>query len=102
MVGGETMINDTIRLRWLYLSHEAFKSQLVAEIRSSEGLQRKKKELLKTQLGIEVEPGESALQAWLRVMAQENGLPVMEPATPELVKEILSRAGALQFVWALA
>jgi len=53
-------------------------------------------------LGIAPRAGEGALDAWLRVMAQDNGLPVTRPAHRRLVDAVLSDAGAARFMFALA
>lgn len=52
-------------------------------------------------LGITRRDGESYLDAWLRAMAEENGLPVGRPAHRALVDAIMF-SSAQKFVWFLA
>lgn len=93
---------DPIKLRWLDLDDEAFKNLLVAEALAPAEARQKKLEVLKTRLGIEANAGEDPLQAWLRAMAEENGLPVTQPAAPELAEVVTFSDGARRFLWALA
>lgn len=51
-------------------------------------------------LGIEPLDGETPLDAWLRTIAVENGLPVTRPAHPAIAQAI--SGPALRFMWFLA
>lgn len=52
-------------------------------------------------LGIVPRDDETPLQAWLRVMCEENGLPYTQPVPQELADAILD-SDAARFVWFLA
>ena len=76
-------------------------SLLVAEAFHGEEMSRAKDAAL-ARLGITRRPGESHLQAWLRAMAEENGVPHRVPADPRLVDAVLASPGARRFLWWLA
>jgi len=91
---------DTVTLRWLDVD-KILGESLLAEAFGQDTAQEFKDKAL-VRLGIAKANGEKPLSAWLRVMAEENGLPVVVPATPELRRAMEESAGAMRFVFWLA
>ena len=90
---------DGITLRWFDVD-KILRDSLLAEAFGHDTQEIKDKVLAR--LGIARAEGEQSLPAWLRVMAEENGLPVAVPAVPELRRAVESTAGAMRFVFWLA
>lgn len=91
---------DTVTLRWIDVDNILGES-LLAEAFGQDTAQEFKDKAL-ARLGIAKAAGEKPLTAWLRVMAEENRLPVAVPAVPELHRAVEESAGALRFVFWLA
>jgi hypothetical protein len=91
---------DGITLRWIDMD-EALGEALLAEAFGQDSPQEFKDKAL-AQLGITRAAGEQPLTAWLRVMAEENGLPVAVPAVPVLKDAVENTAGVMRFVSWLA
>jgi hypothetical protein len=91
---------DSITLRWIEVD-KILGESLLAEAFGQDTAQAIKDKAL-ARLGIARAEGEKPLTAWLRVMAEENGLPVAVPTVPELRNAVESTAGAMRFVFWLA
>ncbi len=91
---------DTVTLRWIDVD-KIIGELLLAEAFGQDTAQEFKDKAL-ARLGIAKAAGEKPLTAWLRTMAEENGLPVAVPATPELRRAVEESAGAMRFVFWLA
>jgi len=89
-----------VTLRWIDVDNIIGES-LLAEAFGKDTLQATKDKAL-TKLGITRTEGEKPLIAWLRTMAEENGLPVTVPAVAELRRAVEESAGAMRFVFWLA
>ena len=89
-----------VTLRWIDVDNIIGES-LLAEALCKDTLQATKDKAL-IKLGIPRTEGEKPLIAWLRTMAEENGLPVAVPAVPELRRAVEESAGAMRFVFWLA
>jgi hypothetical protein len=91
---------DGVTLRWLDVD-KILGESLLAEAFGKSILQSAKDKAL-TKLGITRAEDEKPLTAWLRAMAEENGLPVTVPATPQLRRAVEESAGVMRFVFWLA
>ncbi len=91
---------DTITLRWIDVDNILGES-LLAEAFGQDAAQEFKDKAL-ARLGIVKAAGEKPLTAWLRTMAEENGLLVAVPAAPELRRAVEESVSALRFVFWLA
>lgn len=89
-----------ITLRWIDVDNVIGES-LLAEALGKNTLQATKDKVL-TNLGIARAEEEKPLTAWLRAMAEENGLPVAVPAVAELRRAVEESASAMRFVFWLA
>jgi hypothetical protein len=89
-----------VTLRWIDVDNIIGES-LLAEAFNKDTLQATKDKAL-TKLGIARAEEEKPLTAWLRAMAEENGLPVAVPAVAELRRAVEESAGAMRFVFWLA
>ena len=92
----------TVRLRYLEIITKGLMNEVVDSAFRPGVTQAAKIKILREKLGIEVKPGETPLEAWLRAMAEENGLPVQTPAHPAIREAILFDPDARRFVWWLA
>ena len=93
-------MDRSVTLRWIDVDNVIGES-LLAEAFSKDTLQATKDKAL-TRLGIARAEEEKPLTAWLRAMAEENGLPIAVPAVAELRRAVEESAGALRFVFWLA
>ena len=93
-------MDNGITLRWIDVS-DILGDSLLAEAFGQGTVQTIKDHSL-ARLSIARAEGENPLTAWLRVMAEENGLPVASPAVPALRRAVEESAGALRFVFWLA
>jgi hypothetical protein len=91
---------ENVSLRWIDVD-DIVGVSLLAEAFGKDILQETKDKAL-TKLGITRAEGEKPLTAWLRAMAEENGLPVAAPAAPELRRAVEESAGVMRFVFWLA
>jgi hypothetical protein len=91
---------DGITLRWIDVD-KILGESLLAEAFGQDSTREFKDRAL-AQLGITRAAGEKPLTAWLRAMAEENGLPVAVPAVPELRRAVEESAGVMRFVFWLA
>jgi len=91
---------DTVTLRWIDVD-QILGQSLLAEAFGQDTAQEFKDKAL-ARLGIAKAAGEKPLTAWLRVMAEENGLPVAVPAAPELRRAVEESVSTLRFVFWLA
>jgi hypothetical protein len=91
---------DSITLRWIDVD-KILGESLLAEAFGQDSTREFKDRVL-AYWGITRAEGEKPLAAWLRAMAEENGLPVAVPAVPELRNAVESTAGAMRFVFWLA
>jgi len=91
---------DGITLRWLDVD-DILRDSLLAEA-FGQGVTQTLKDKALAHLGIARTAEEKPLTAWLRAMAEENGLPTAVPAVPALRNAVESSAGALRFVFWLA
>ena len=92
---------DSVTLRWIDVDRTVADMLLAEALGGQEATQGAKDKAL-ARLGITRAEGERPLAAWLRTMAEENGLPVAVPAVPELRRALESTAGAMRFVFWLA
>lgn len=88
-----------VRVRFLEIDGNTLRGGLTAD--SVHGGDVHKDQVL-GRLGIEREAGESHLSAWLRVTAEENGLPVLQPCHREISDLLLNDAALSRFMWFLA
>lgn len=93
-------MDKCVTLRWIDVDNIIGES-LLAEAFGKDSLRSTKEKAL-TKLGIARAEGEKPLIAWLRTMAEENGLPVTVPAVPELRRAVEESASAMRFVFWLA
>ena len=91
-----------VKLRYLEVSPKGLADELADSAFHPAETRDAKAQILKERLGIEVKPGETPLEAWLRAMAEENGLPVQTPAHPAIREAILFNPEAIRFIWWLA
>lgn len=94
-------MENGVTLRWIDVDRVIGDMLLVEALGGQEATQGTKDKAL-ARLGITRTERERPLTAWLRAMAQENGLPVAVPAVPELRRAVESTAGAMRFVFWLA
>ena len=94
------MSTDALTLRFLDLSDDAIRGELLLTASNRSTLDDTKLRALH-KLNIEPAADERPLSAWLRVMAEENGLPVQRPAHPDLANAAMAPRVA-RFVWFLA
>lgn len=87
-------------LRWIDVDAILGES-LLAEAFGQDTAQAIKDKAL-ARLNIARAEGEKPLTAWLRSMAEENGLSVAVPAVPALRRAVEESAGAMRFVFWLA
>jgi hypothetical protein len=89
-----------ITLRWIEVD-TILGDSLLAEAFGQDTMQAIKDKVI-ARLSIARAEGEKPLTAWLRSMAEENGLPVAVPAVPALRRAVEESAGAMRFVFWLA
>lgn len=92
---------DGITLRWIDVDR-VVGDMLLAEALGGQDVTQGAKDKALARLGITRAERERPLTAWLRVMAEENGLPVAVPAVPELRRAVEESAGVMRFVFWLA
>jgi hypothetical protein len=88
----------TVKLRYIETSQDMAASTLLLSLEQERELQLR----LLARLGIEPEPGELPLHAWLRVMHVENGLVPQLPAHPAILDAVYFDAEARRFMFVLA
>ena len=90
----------SITLRLIDVDH-IIGDSLLAESLGKNPLNETKDKVLKF-LGITKKEGEKPIEAWLRAMAEENGLPVSRPVVPELREAVEEFPQAMRFLFWLA
>jgi hypothetical protein len=90
----------TIRLRWLDTDSKLACETLLCDALNPTFMQRWKRRALE-RLGIQMRDGESASDAWLRTMCEENGLEFKKPVDRQLADAILENASCHRFYFAL-
>jgi hypothetical protein len=88
----------TVHVRWIDTSQELLMESLLAEAMNPE-LGGTLKERALARLGIQAQPGEHPLTAWLRVMAEENNLPHTTPCHPALSDAAMSGSVGRWVFW---
>jgi len=94
-------MENGVTLRWIDVDR-AIGDMLLAEALGGQDATQGAKDKALARLGITRAEGERPLTAWLRAMAQENGLPVAVPSVPELRRAVENTPGAMRFVFWLA
>lgn len=89
-----------ITLCWLNINDGMIKAEIMA-IAEGESIDDVKEAAL-MKLGIEVQDGESFLNAWSRAMHEENDLEFSIPSHPAITDAVMQSAPIMRFVWWLA
>ena len=92
------MNGGPVRLRYLSMDGEAAVSSLLLSVEHSRDVAIR----LLDKLGIALGDGEKPIYAWLRAMAEENGLPVSIPVDKRLGRAIGEDVNASRFLFVLA
>lgn len=84
-----------IRLRFIDVSADTGARSLLV---NGDAHKKKALDILK----ITPKDGETAFDAWLRTMCEENSLPYSKPVPREIADAIVSNPSASRFMWLLA
>src|SRR3990167_3629760 len=85
----------TVRLRYLSVDGDSAVSSLLLSVEHSRDIAVR----LLDKLGIALGDGEKPIQAWLRAMAEENGLPTSIPVDRRLGRAIAEDVDASRFLF---